>query len=121
MVKYMRKLLLFAVVLLLSSCSAHFYDVKDYNISQTQVVLDEANFEVVGVAEGSASVTRVFGIGGLSYKSLQGNAVADMYKSANLKGSQAIINVSFKVRKSGFMPIYSNTEYTATGIIVEFK
>lgn len=117
----MKKILLFVAVLSLSGCSTHMYQTSNYNVSETQVVLDQANFEVCGKAEGNASNTYVFGIGGLSRKALRGNAVAAMYEDANLKGSQTIINVYFKKRQMGFAPFYWNTTYTATGTIVEFR
>ena len=81
--------------------------------------MDKANFTVIGTANGSAKASYVFGIGGLSRKSLKGNAIADMYKNANLTGSQAIINVTFKQRASKIL-VYSKIEYTASGTIIEF-
>lgn len=115
----MKKLLLSLSLCLLCSCSAHLYNTSNHNISETSVVLDKANFEIIGVAEGSAQANYLFGIGGLSQKSLKGNAVADMYKNANLTGSQAIINVTFKQRVTGVI-IWGQIEYTATGTIIEF-
>ncbi len=115
----MKKLLVSLSLCLLCSCSAHFYNTSNYNISETQVVLDKANFTVIGTANGSAKASYVFGIGGLSRKSLKGNAIADMYKNANLTGSQAIINVTFKQRASKIL-MYSEIEYTASGTIIEF-
>lgn len=105
---------------LLCSCSAHLYSTLNYNISETQVVLDKANFDVVGNIDGCARATYFLGIGGMSQKSLKGNAVADMYKKANLTGSQAIINTTFKKRVSNVLLVYSQIEYTASGIIIEF-
>ena len=105
---------------MLSSCSAHLYNTSNYNVSETQVVLDKSNFVVIGKAEGRAKMTQILGIGGLSQKSLKGNAIADMYENANLQGSQTIINVNLKQRVSGFIPIILNTEYTATGTIIQF-
>jgi len=95
------------------------YNVSNHNVAETQVVLDQANFKVVGQAQGTAKASYIFGIGGLSKKSLKGNAVADMYKNANLTGSQAIINVNFKQRASVIL-IAGQVEYTATGTIIEF-
>ena len=115
----MKKLLVAFSLCLLCSCSAHLYNMSNHNISETQVVLDNANFTVIGKVSGSASASYVLGIGGLSQKSLKGNAVAAMYEKANLTGSQAIINVTFKQRVSNVL-IYSKIEYTASGTIVEF-
>lgn len=115
----MKKLLVAFSLCLLCSCSAHLYNTSNHNISETQVVLDKANFTVIGKVSGSASASYVLGIGGLSQKSLKGNAVAAMYENANLTGSQAIINVTFKQRVSCIL-ICSEIEYTASGTIVEF-
>lgn len=115
----MKRLLVSLSLCLLCSCSAHLYNTSNHNISETQVVLDKANFTVIGTVSGSASASYILGIGGLSQKSLKGNAVAKMYENANLTGSQAIINVTFKQRVSSIL-IYSEIEYTASGTIVEF-
>ena len=115
----MKRLLVSLSLCLLCSCSAHLYNTNNHNISETQVVLDKANFTVIGTVSGSASAGYLIGIGGLSKKSLKGNAVAKMYENANLTGSQAIINVTFKQRVSSIL-IYSEIEYTASGTIVEF-
>ena len=115
----MKKLLVAFSLCLLCSCSAHLYNTSNHNISETQVVLDKANFTVIGTVSGSAKASYILGIGGLSKKSLKGNAVTEMYENANLTGSQAIINVTFKQRVSNVL-IYSEIEYTASGTIVEF-
>ena len=117
----MKRLIILVVAsLFLGGCATHLYNTDNHNISETQVVLSENNFKVVGIANGSATKTTVFGIGGLSAKSLKGNALADMYKNANLTGSQAIINITFKTSVAGYAPIYTRTEYTASGVIIEF-
>ena len=115
----MKKLFILLSLCLLCSCSAHLYNTSNYNVSETQVVLDKANFKVIGTVTGSAQASYLFGIGGLSQKSLKGNAIADMYKNANLTGSQAIINVTLKHRASNIL-VYSQIEYTASGTIIEF-
>lgn len=119
----MKKLLFVAVVIcaaLLTSCSTHFYSSSNANLAQTEVVLSQNNFKVIGQAEGVATVTQVFGIGGCSQKQVRSNAVAEMYKNAKLTGSQAIINVNVKKAVTGFAPIYTRTTYAATGTIIEF-
>ena len=115
----MKKLLVAFSLCLLCSCSAHLYNASNHNVSETQVVLDKANFTVIGTVSGSAKASYILGIGGLSQKSLKGNAVTEMYENANLTGSQAIINVVFKQRVSNVL-IYSEIEYTASGTIIEF-
>ena len=95
------------------------YNAMNFNVTQTQVVLDKANFNVIGTVDGVATATYILGIGGLSEESLKGNAIADMYKRANLKGSQTIINVNFK-RSVAHVLIVQKIDYTASGVIIEF-
>ncbi len=115
----MKKLWLLLCVSLLCGCSTHMYNAMNFNVTQTQVVLDKANFNVIGTVDGVATATYMLGIGGLSEESLKGNAIADMYKRANLKGSQTIINVNFK-RCVEHVLIVQEIEYTASGVIIEF-
>ena len=119
----MKKLLLIAVVIcaaLLTSCSAHLYSSSNASVAKTEVVLSQNNFKVVGQAEGVATVTQVLGIGGCSQKAIRSNAVAEMFKNANLTGSQTIININVKQAIAGVPPFYYHTTYSATGTIVEF-
>ena len=95
------------------------YNTDNYNITQTQVVLDKANFKVVGTVEGVAKARYILGLSDLSDESLKGNAVADMYKRANLKGAQTIVNVNFKQSYIDKI-LVQIVEYTASGLIIEF-
>ena len=119
----MKKLLLVAIVacvFVLSGCSTHFYSSSNASVAKTEVVLSQKNFKVVGQAEGVATITQVFGIGGCSQKAVRENAVGEMFKNANLNGSQTIININVKQAISGVPPIYYRTTTTATGTIIEF-
>ena len=120
MKKLLFSLILLVGVVVLSGCSAHLYPTFNSNLSQTDVVLSQKNFKVVGQAEGSASTTLVFGIGGLSKKALNGNAIAAMWENAKLTGSQTIVNVNVKSSFAGCAPFYVKNTYTATGTIIEF-
>lgn len=119
----MKKLLVLLCVcagFVLSSCSAQLYSSTSNNVAQTKVVLSEKNFKVVGQVEGVATSTIIFGIGGLSQKAVRSNAVAEMFKNANLTGSQTIVNINVKKTIAGFPPFYMKSTFTATGTIVEF-
>ena len=119
----MKKIFLLAVVAcacLLTSCSTHFYSSSNASVSKTEVVLSQNNFKVVGQAEGVATITQVLGIGGCSQKEVRANAVAEMFKNANLTGAQTITNINVKQAISGVPPFYYRTTYSATGTIVEF-
>ncbi|MBE6174379.1 MAG: hypothetical protein E7147_02395 [Rikenellaceae bacterium] len=106
--------------ILLAGCSAHLYQSSNENVAKTEVVLSGKNFRVIGMVEGIATATRILGIGGLSEKAVRSNAVAEMYKNAQLYGSQTIININVKQTELGLPPFYWKTTYSATGTIVEF-
>ena len=54
----------------LSGCGFNLHPTQNHNLSQTQVLLQNDEFKVVGKAVGEASTTYVFGIGGLSQKAI---------------------------------------------------
>ena len=114
-------MLVAAMGLLMSSCGIHQDATSNYNQLQTQVVLNQANFEVVGTAKGECTQVYIFGIGGLSKKSMSESAMSEMYKNANIKGSQAIINANVQYKASTVLGIYSKVTAIANGTIIEFK
>ena len=119
----MKKLLILALALgslMLTGCAAHLLSVSNNNLNQTETVLTQKNFKVVGQVEGEATATYILGIGGLSKKAIRANAIAEMYKAANLKGSQTIINTTVKQTVGGVVPFWVKETYTATGTIIEF-
>lgn len=118
----MKKALLAGVAcaaLMLTSCSVSRQATDNRNVTQTEVVLAKKNYKVIGMVEGKSAQNYWFGIGGLSKKSLGESAMSDMYKNANLKGSQAIINVNVSY-KNKFILIHNQTKAIATGTIIEF-
>ena len=120
----MKKLVLLAgmmlAVVMFSSCLGT--NRMTYNaLSQTEVVLAQNNFNVVGTAEGSYSVTYIFGLGGTSRSAVRENAVQQMYKNANLRGSQTIINISYSTSSRTVLGIYTQKVVTAYGTSIEFK
>ena len=84
------------------------------------VVLRENNFKVVDQVTASASVTRVFGIGGISRQSVRVNAVAKMMEKANLTGSQTVVNITERRAIHGVAPIYTVETVTVSGTVIEF-
>lgn len=46
--------------------------------------------------------------------------MAEMYKNANLKGSQAIINTNVCLKSSTYLGLYTTVKAIATGTIIEF-
>lgn len=107
------------LALLCSGCSLSREATSNQNVTQTQVVLSEKNYKVIGTASGESSQNYWFGIGGMSKKSLGESAMSEMYRNANLKGSQAIINVNV-CYKSKFILIHNQSKAIATGTIIEF-
>ena len=121
----MKKLLVLAIALvcgafLLAGCSTHSQSMLSCNLTQTQVVLTQNNFKVIGQAEGTAMVTRILGIGGCSQKAIRDIAVSEMFKNAKLTGAQTIVNINFKRTDTGVQPFYTQTHWIATGTVIEF-
>ena len=90
----MKKFLVMGVAtlaLLCSSCGISRSATGNTNLTQTEVQLTKKNFKVVGTVSGESTQNYWLGIGGMSKKSMDESAISDMYKNANLKGSQAII------------------------------
>lgn len=118
----MKKLLFTSFVclaLLCTSCGISRQATSNANLTQTQLVLSKKNFKVIGQVAGESSQNYWFGIGGLSKKSLGESAISDMYKNANLSGSQAVINVNV-CYKNKFILIYTGATAIATGTVIEF-
>lgn len=107
------------IALLTTSCSVSRQATDNRNVTQTEVVLAKKNYKVVKMVSGESKQNYWFGIGGLSKKSLGESAMSDMYKNANLTGSQAIINVNVSY-KDKFILIHNQAKAIATGTIIEF-
>lgn len=107
-------LLLAFLLALLSSCS--FNTTAYSNIDSTNTIVDLSNkdYEVIGMVEGMSKQVYVFGIGGLSKKSLLDNAKADMYRNADLKDGEAIIYPSTTTSVSFYL-VVSIVRAKATG------
>lgn len=119
----MKKKLLAGIILFcvffLSSCAVSGNYMNNANVNQTNVVLSKANFKVIGKAEGNAKSRYIFGIGGMSCKSMRQNAASDMINSAKLTGSQALININY-TEKRKWVPFYTMRSMKAEGTIIEF-
>lgn len=109
-----------AISLVLTGCGTSFFTASNNNIAHTQIQISQSNFRVVGDAFGQSHSTYVLGIGGLSRRAVRDNAVADMYRNANLSGTQVIININVKSHVSTILGIYTRITFTATGEIIEY-
>lgn len=107
------------VVTLFTGCSITSNPTKNINLTQTNVVLQKDNYEIVKTVTSEVSQTYVFGIGGMSKQALRDNAIAELTEKANLKGSQALINVTVKSDVQ-FAFIWSKRTFRAYGTVIEF-
>ncbi|MBQ2365891.1 MAG: hypothetical protein II293_01895 [Bacteroidaceae bacterium] len=103
----------------LTGCGTAF--TASNNLTQTQVVLSEKNFKVIGQAYGESTATYICGIGGLSQKALRNNAIDVMSRNANLKGAQTLTNITTHTSVKMITPLYVKVTCSATANIVEFK
>ena len=116
------KFFLFCLVaVLFASCAGVNMTSYQNDPVETKVLLSEANYKIVGEATGEWSATYVLGIGGLSKKSLTTNAVSEMYKNAELKGNQQIINITTTQSVEAWYVFYVVRRAIAHGYIIEFE
>ena len=107
------------LTLLGTSCGTSRQATSNVNQVQTEVVLAKKNYNVIGTVSGVCSQNYVFGIGGLSKSSMANSAVAEMYRNANLTGSQAIINTNVSY-KNKMILVYTQAKCIASGTVIEF-
>ena len=109
-----------ALAFLCTGCAAFSREATNNgNLTQTEVVLARKNFRVVRNVSGESEQNYWLGIGGMSKKSLGESAMSSMYRNADLKDSQAIINVNI-CYKNKYILIYSQRKAIATGTVIEF-
>ena len=119
MVKRITVIALFSAMFL-ASCAGHRGLTSNVNNHSTEVVLSKKNFKVIKSVSGTASVTYVLGIGGLSKSALIAEARAEMLKQAELQGSaRAIINETVEVKGSSF-PFVGKKLVTVSAQVIEF-
>lgn len=118
----MKKLLLggaMCLALLCTSCGISRQAANNVNSVQTEVVLAKKNYKVIGTVYGESTQNYVLGIGGMSKKSMSDAAIAEMYRNANLTGSQAIINTNVSY-KNKMIILYTQAKCIASGTVIEF-
>ena len=108
------------VAIIFASCAGTNYTFYPNKPVETQVLLSQDNYKIVGEATGEWSAKYVLGIGGLSKKSLTTNAISEMYKNANLQGNQQIINVTTTQSVESWYVFYVVRRAVAHGYIIEF-
>lgn len=112
----------FAFLLFASSCGIHSASIGNNHNLSTNVNLSKKNFTVLGRVSGASAATYVFGIGGLTNKSLLGNATSNMLDNADLTGgSKAIVNLSSETHYSLIVPFYYRKTVTVSANVIEFN
>jgi len=86
---------------------------------QTEVQLGQANFDVVKSVTGEAQTDYYFWIGP-SQQDLLSQAKRDMIAKAGLTGSQALVNVTTDIKRSGFL-IWTQKKAYVSAEVVQFK
>lgn len=113
--------MLLCVVVLATGCGIGDSAAFNLNTNQTTVVLQDNNFEVVRNVKAESTATYILGIGGLSKSSLRENVISMLTKEANLKGAQALTNVTVNYHYETYVGVYSKVTCTAEGTVVQFK
>lgn len=98
----------------MSSCAVHS------GMMTGSASLSSNNFKMVKLASGTASTTKIFGIGGLKIDALVLSAKKDMLQNNPLKEGQALANVTFDFKNSIFFFVMKE-KVTLSADIVEFK
>ncbi len=106
---------------MLTSCNFNTTSYSNVDAVNTVVDLSNADYEILKTVEGFSKQTYVFGIGGLSQKSLVENAKADMYKNADLKNNEAIIYPSTTTSVSNYLGIVSIVRAHAFGYKIKIN
>ena len=107
---------------MLTSCGLNSGLVNQLTLygNNTQVVLQEANYRIIGQVSGTASDSYILGLGGFK-KNLVELAKNDMYRKAEMEGkSRAIINMGLERHKSRILMLYSTHSITVHGTLIEF-
>lgn len=118
--KTIKTILFCLVAVLFASCAGLNFTPYANNPVETKVILSESNYHIVKEVSGEWSATYIFGIGGLSKKSLKNNAVSEMYKNAGLTGNQQIVNVTTTLSVENWF-VYSKYRAIAHGYVIEFE
>ena len=111
----------------LTGCSYGRYvnNNQNLNLNQTQVVLSGNNFKVVKTVKTVVAYKQSDNIfrAKFDYTQLQKNAYAALLETANLTGSQALVNVTIEeVQRVQDKGVSRKCEHAiqATGVVIEF-
>lgn len=119
--KTIKTILFCLVAVLFASCAGLNMTPYANDPVETKVILSESNYHIVKEVSGEWTATYIFGIGGLSKKALENNAVSEMYKNAGLTGNQQIINITTTQSVETWALVYSKVRAIAHGYVIEFE
>ena len=119
--KTIKTILFCLVAVLFASCAGLNMTPYANDPVETKVILSEPNYHIVKEVSGEWTATYIFGIGGLSKKALETNAVSEMYKNAGLTGNQQIINITTTQSVETWALVYSKVRAIAHGYVIEFE
>ena len=90
-------------------------------LNQTTVQLSQNNFSYVATNQiGEATVTYIFGIGGMARKSLIYDAVKDLRTKRKLEDGQAWVNQTENFKTTIKLGIIVTTTCTVTADVIQF-
>ena len=121
----MRKLLmlfvLVATLLGVSSCQLHSGIAANLYQNNTNVVLQDNNYQIIQKVRGEAQANYFFYFGGFRKKGLIEEARAEMLENANLVGSsKAVINETVETSLTTIAGVFSFVKVTVSGYVIEF-
>lgn len=97
-----------------SSCASH------WGMMSGNASLSSNNFKITKIATGTATATKIFGLGGLAKNALVYEAKKDLMENNPLKDGQALANVTVDIKTSIIFFVITERA-TVTADIVEFK
>lgn len=102
------------IVFATTSCATH------WGMMTGNASLSSNNFKITKIATGSATATKIFGIGGLGKDALVLDAKKNLLQNYPLRDGQALANVTIDI-KTSFIFFVIKEKATVTADIVEFK
>lgn len=111
--KILKNMYMALAAIVFSSCAIHVGTITgDASISTN-------NFKMIGMAKGTATTTKIFGLGGLGKDALVNDAKKDLLQNNPLRDGQALANVTLDFKNS-YILFVNKQKVTVAADIVEF-
>lgn len=107
------------VALSFTSCAGYNNTIHN-SVNQTEVILQKNSYKVVKNVSGSTEQVYIFGIGGLREDVMRENAVCEMFKNADIKDGQAVVNITYTSAVRTLFGVYTEKRVTAYGTVIQF-